>query len=777
MNLEQAIKKYEVGLREDVIWSYKDADEYIYINEEDEDLQKWRIKMPEPPDWAKLKNFGKHARDQVFVYEQMPQRLENLVNEIKVKIDNRRNHHFSEPQIERMFHKTLWDTLRMKKRDYEDEIEWIQAQWYYLLNGQWQMIHGKPVYIDGWNFAFLNYWPLEGTGKLPDYRQRDMKWFHAQRYAYTTTETVDYDEILDENGGVTYKIALLEDGTLRMRDMGHRTSFGTNNLKGRRVGETSKTACINYFIAIINFDVNCGLQGNLESTASDIYEEKLLYAFNKLPFFFVPMMPTNNNSTGLFFAGLRSKGGLNSKVGFATTSRKEFYDQKRLDFIQVEEAGKTKLEDCIVRHGVLKRCVAEGALIKGLMIYCSTAEDMDHNSGQKFEALSYDSFFEERLINGQTKSGLLVVYFPYYEAYAGFINKWGEPIINTPTEEEIPSMAIIKRNQKGEIMGAKEYLESIEEDLKKKGALRELAQHQRQHPNRFRECFALAIAGSNFNIDILKDRITELKIMKDKKIIIGDFYWLGAKYESKVAFIENPQGKWYVSRQLGSLETNQSINYDGFNRMPRFDSGFILSADAYRFDETDTFRESQGGIAVFEMYNPTLDGDKENAKDYVSERFVATYLGRELTKELYAEEVLKAALYYNALVYPEINVTIVQDVFLKLGYRGYLHFDVDDNGYKKKNCGFNTAGPIIKQKMFTYVDTWINLHAHKTYHRRLLEECLLIRGPKYTKDFDLFVSMAGALLGAHSKYTEYIRRFSDADGVEVGSFWGKSESA
>ncbi len=772
MNLEQAVKKYEIGLREDVAWSYQDAEEYIYINDTDEDLQKWRIKMPEPPDWGRIQNFGKHALDQFFVYEERPHRLDSLVEQVENEMNKRRNYHNTEPVIERMIYHGIWDTLRSKRKDYEEEIKWIQSQWYYMLNGKWIMIKGKPVYLSNWNWFYLNYWPLEGTGQLPEYRWRDMKWFHAQRYAYTTTETVDYDEHVTASGDVKYNMVLLEDGTPRMKDLGHKTVYGTNNLKGRRVGETSKTGAINYCIAITGTDRNCGLQGNQESTASDIYEEKILYAFYKMPFWFVPQMPTNNNATGLFFAGLKGKGGLNSKLGFATTARKEYYDQKRLDFIQIEEAGKTKLENIIDRNGVLKRCIAEGALIKGFMIYNSTAEDMDHDSGQRFETLSYDAMFEDRLISGQTKSGLINVYFKFYEAAKGFIDPWGFPIIESPTPEQLPTMSVKKKNKKGQIMGAKEYYESIEADLKKRGDLRGLAQHQRQHPNSFRECFALAVAGSNFNIDLLRDRITELKHQRDRKVITGNFVWTGPKHHSKIDFVENPEGKWKVSHRLPIQQTNLSMLYDGFNKMPRFNSGFIVSADAYRFDETDSYRESKGGIAVYEMYNPAVDGEKTDVKDYHSCRFVATYCYREETKELFAEEVLKVALYYNGLVYPEINVPVVQELFNRKGYRGYLLFDVDENGVKRKNSGFNTAGGQIKQKMFTYIDTWINLHGNKCEHRELLEQCLLIRGPKYTKDFDLFVAMAGCLLGDESRYAEYVRSFSDIEGIEIGDWYG-----
>lgn len=772
MELREAITKYSIHLREDVTWSYQEADKYIYINEEDEDLQKWRIEMPECPDWARLENFGKHANEQVFVYEEMPHRLISLRDEVERRVRKSKSYRDTDMSIHKKIHQELWETLKKQRLDYKSEINWIQYQWYYRLYGKWIMIHGKPVYIDGWQWFFLNYWPLEGTGELPEYRERDMKWFHAQRYAYNCTETIDYDEIINESGKLKLRPHILEDGTIRMKNVGYRTVFGTNNLKGRRVGETSKTCAINYCIGTMGRDKICGIQGNVESTASDIYEEKLLYAYNRMPFFFVPEFQNLYNTSGLTFAGYNGRSGLNSKIGYATTARKEYYDQRRLDFYHGDECGKLFLENLIDRHGVVKRCCTEGAIIKGFMVYTSTAEDMEADAGQLFEQLSEDSMFEQRLSNGQTKSGLINVYFPMYESYKGFIDKFGEAITGEISESDIQYMEIVKKNDQGKVMGAQEYLESIEKDLADKGDLRGLAQHQRQHPKRFRECFSLAMAGNNFNTDILKQRLNDLKFQRDKKIRRGNYVWSGEKFNSPVVFVDDSEGKWDVSQQLSAQQTNQHITYDGVNKMPRFDSGYIISADAYRFDETDGYRESKGSVAVYEMYNETIDGEKNDARDYVSDRFVATYLFREKTKDLFAEEVLKAALFWNGLVYPEINVAIVQEFFFRRGYRGYLHFDVDDMGLKKKNCGFNTAGPVIKQRMFTYVDTWINIHAHKCEHKTLLEECLMIRGPKSTKDFDLFIAMAGCLLGSASKYTEYIRRFGDTEGVEVSGFWG-----
>ena len=125
------------------------------------------------------------------------------------------------------------------------------------------------------------------------------------------------------------------------------------------------------------------------------------------------------------------------------------------------------------------------------------------------------------------------------------------------------------------------------------------------------------------------------------------------------------------------------------------------------------------------------------------------------------------------MAYPEANLGIEQEFFVNNGYRGYLLFDVDpETGNKKKNSGFNSAGPSIKQKLFSHADTFINFHGRKCKHSRILEDYLGIRDPKYMKDFDLFVASTACLLGATSRYTKFMRRFSDTGTVDVSKFWG-----
>ena len=77
----------------------------------------------------------------------------------------------------------VWMYLQANKEEYKDEIYWIKTQWYHRFNGKWYFIKGKPTFLNGWHWYFLNYYYLL-TGKLPEYRDRDRRWFIVQEYLY-----------------------------------------------------------------------------------------------------------------------------------------------------------------------------------------------------------------------------------------------------------------------------------------------------------------------------------------------------------------------------------------------------------------------------------------------------------------------------------------------------------------------------------------------------------------------------------------------------------------
>lgn len=768
MNLKQAVKKY--GRRFPIVTEYEDYDKYIYVNDGDPDLQKWRVAMPDPPDWDKISGFGLKPRDQFFQTEKFPSRLTLLIDNIKKSCQKKRLKKDSDFEVERKIYNETWTTLENKSHDYRDEIDWIKTQWSYRIHGKWYFINGKPYYINGWNWFYLNYFNLEGVG-LPDFRYRDLKFFHAVRYSYTTTETIDY-KVVKKDGEDVREIQFLDDGTLKMKNVGTRTSYGINALKGRRIGETSKAMCINYCIATDNIDANCGIQGNNENTAESIYNDKLLYAFNKMAFFFVPEMPNYYTNSGLHFSGLHGKGGLNSKISFATTAKKSFYDQKKLSFIHLDEVGKVRLEKVSDRHDVVKLCCSVGVKITGLLLNTSTSDELESEAGQEFERLSLSSMFEDRMPNGQTKSGVFNLWFNITESMDGFIDQYGFGIEDNPKDYQIPYMSIVENDEDGNVMGAKAYVAKMEREYADAGDLKSLSLYQRQHPASFRKCFSLAAMGSNFNTKVLQERVVELKFDKESRVRKGNFVWVGQPFESKVEFVDDINGPFNVSWMPPKGQESRTAYGDG-ERIPDFDLGVVISADPYRFSQTDSHRQSKGGIAAFRMFDERVDGDKD-VRDYETENFVCTYCHREENIDAFSEAILRCAVFYNALVFGENNVGNVQDFFTRVGYRNYLMYSVDpETGVRKKNAGFSSASASIKPKLFTLMDTWINLHAHKTHHADILEDCLQIKDFQSTKDFDLFVAACGALLASKNRYADIVKRFSGVakDGVDVKGWW------
>lgn len=754
MRFKEAVNRYR-GARHSFIQGYKDPEQFIYINTDDEVLQKWRVELPECPEWHYIVNFGLNAEDQFFKYEEYPIELKNLEEKIRDEVLSNPLKDEREFGAENRIRENIIRTLELEKRNYEDEIDWIRSQHWKRTYGEWQFINGRPYYIPPWQWGYLNYCKLEGrtdNDGLPDFRYRDYKWFWAQHYLSTTTDIPD----LDENGA----LQLMEDGTPRMKRTKLRTSFGSNNLKGRRVGESSKASWINFDIATTKYDAYCGIQADTGDTAEQIYTKKLIYFYERLPFFMVPEVPSFQHSKELNFRSRKKAKGLYSKIDHATKADKSFYDSERLDYYHGDEIGKVVGGiDVSDRHDVVKRCMQPGIYINGFMVYTSTAENMDSDSGKKFEEMSMDSMFEQRGPDGRTKSGLINVYFDISESYEGFIDRYGFPIIDTPVVGyQAEDVGTIQHNDKGEIIGCRDYLESIKQRYIKDEDYKKLAGFKRKNPSSFKECFALAAMNQLFNSKKIQDRYEEIQF--SNTVQVGDLVWVNG-IGSKVEFRNTPNGRFKISSEVPEDKRSRWIQ-EGEYRRPLYGSVYIASTDAYRYELTDSWRQSDGAGAVLYKYDPDQDEGKPTI-EWTSKKFVCTYCNRPPTKEEYCDDMLRMCVYYGAMLYPEMNVPDVVDYFRQKKYDGYLLYDVDrSTGKKKVNPGFTISGKAgnMKINMFNDVDNFVETHIDRCDHPEILQELLMIPGPEYMKDYDIFTVVAGCLKGERSVMIDAVNRFN-----------------
>ena len=1150
MNFCDAAIKYTDDIPVDIFSHYQDADKYIYININDEDLQKFRIEMPEPPDWKEIEGFGLPYRDQRFQYEQYPADLKALEREVRSRVLRNKKKTDSNFSIERDIQDGIWDELETHSVKHAKLIEWIRKQWSHRIYGKWYFIKGKPYYVCGWNWMYLNYYSMEGgtgQGSLPEFRYRDWKWFHAQQYAATTNETVDCDD--DGN------VIVLDDGTLKMRKMSTRTVVGTNNLKGRRVGDSSKTGNIDMDEATGNIESINGLQADTEENARKIYERLIKYPFLRLPFFFKPKMPSLNiasqislmdsnlidglnsivdyrasgetkydgsrvnlywadecfgkdtkvlmfngetkniqdivvgdfligedgkrkrvlntvsgidemyyveykkgtgfacngdhilqtyysrhektvkkeikvrdffnkpystkkansmyKSNGVYFkkekhvldpyfvglfigAGLRNDIGICSvdneiikychsfaskhgckivtrdinhnfirdrsivlheedtvigvydnyvdlhkktgisrsmcvyaekknnglihgkyriesrngnniikqnlkklglleekiipkeylidsydnrmmllagiidsdgylykkkgnpygyeitqnsektsndivflaqSLGFYATCNSKKASMKRSDgttyknivyrvciygdlykipciverkkanrfhyhknrrnplrfgfnviktgidryygvtvdggsfllndFTVVHNCGKTLEANTLKRHEIVIRTLTPGAKINGLMIYTSTAEEMDADAGKNFEEITLQSMFDKRGVDGRTKSGLINIYFSIEESFEGFIDPWGFPIIDNPTDPDvINSMAIIEKNDNGEVMGVREYLIRKEEEFVEQEDLVGLSSFQRKNPKSFRECFSNASHNLFFNRKILTTRLTQIKF--NNNIRVGNLINTG---NDIVEFIDDPNGRFKFSMQLDGSKRNLMINQGRLKR-PRYNDIFVASCDTYRVSQTDSRRKSLGSGAVRWKFDKNIDTPDKDISERETGKFVCTYLYRPDTLDEYCQDMLNMCIYWGALMYPENNIPVVQEYFVRNGYSGYLLHDVDSrNGKLKVNAGWTTGGKGgIKDELFNIGADWVNLYASECKHPEILQEFLQIRSLDNMKDRDLFVSVVGCLKAEQSLYVDYVRK-SSTDRISLDGWY------
>ena len=204
---------------------------------------------------------------------------------------------------------------------------------------------------------------------------------------------------------------------------------------------------------------------------------------------------------------------------------------------------------------------------------------------------------------------------------------------------------------------------------------------------------------------------------------------------------------------------------------PMYPGQFTLGADPFRFRNQQEERIgkelkktaglSDGGIAVLWNYDASIDANKKMS-DWESYKFVLTYRYRTSNTDEYNEDVLKAAIYYGAMVYPETNVPTTYEYFIRHKFGGYLIYDIDANGKMKDKPGSDTLDSN-KQEIFTLWRDYIDFRCHKEDHVDLLMELKTIRRTDQMRHFDLLVAGGMALKGAKSPYSGIISRVEEHD--------------
>jgi hypothetical protein len=367
---------------------------------------------------------------------------------------------------------------------------------------------------------------------------------------------------------------------------------------------------------------------------------------------------------------------------------------------------------------------------------------MERGGGKAFKHQAGMSNYFQRTPNGQTRSGLANLFIPAHEGLQGFIDQYGNSIVDKPTKEQAEYI--------GRKIGAKEYLMNRRKGYIDAGDYEGLSGEVRRYPMSFTECFRTASKASGFNMQKLETYIDKLRFRpKSEMPVEGDFVWLNGERDTKVIFIPKKGGKFKLSHQLNDDESNRKY-WDEITGTwkPGNTQWGVAGGDPFKFNVTEGNRKSKGGGAVVRK-GKIKDGDFS-----MKRKFVCTYSNRTYNKYGYAEDMLMMCVYFGVSMFPEINVDLLWDYFEQRGYEGFLLYRVDPKTFQQQKTPGANTNEKIKQEIFTEYMNFIEFEAVEENHIELLEECRDIGGPEEMTDYDLFSAGGYALLGTAGIYDE-----------------------
>jgi hypothetical protein len=551
-------------------------------------------------------------------------------------------------------------------------VNYIEEQFDYREQGYWFMNNGKPTYITGAHWFYLQ-WSSIDVG-YPDYRE-------ANRILYLFWEACKAD---DRCYGIIY-------------------------LKIRRSGFSfmASSECVN--TATLAKDSRVGILSKTGPDAKKMFTDKVVPINSKLPFFFKPVMDgMDKPKTELSYRIPASKitkrnmhevqeeemTGLDTTIDWRNTDDNS-YDGEKLLLLIHDESGKwVKPVNIKINWRVTKTCLRLGKKIIGKCMMGSTSNALS-KGGQNFKDMYHDSNINHRNANGQTKSGLYSLFVPMEWNMEGFIDRYGMPVLKTPA---IPVRGIDEIWIK---VGAIDYWEAEVEGLKSDADA--LNEYYRQYPRTESHAFRDESKQAMFNLTKIYQQIDYNDSQMDSySVIRGSFHWRNGEKDTEVVFTPDPKGRFLINWTPPKGMQNNVVQRNG-NKYPGNEHLGAFGCDPYDISAVVGGRGSNGSLHGMTKYH--MD-------DAPTNQFFLEYIARPQTAEIFFEEVLMACIFYGMPVLAENNRPRLLYHFKNRGYRGFSlnrpdkHFSKLSNTEKELG-GIPNSSEDIKQAHASAIETYI----------------------------------------------------------------------
>ena len=571
--------------------------------------------------------------------------------------------------------KTIFDWKQYPDDFKEKWYAYIDREFARRHEGYWFNNKGKATYITGTHYMYLQ-WSKIDVGQA-DFRE-------ANRLFYIFWEACKADT----------------------------RCYGMCYLKNRRSGFSFMASGETVNLATISSDARYGVLSKSGSDAKKMFTDKIVPISVNYPFFFKPIQDgMDRPKTELAYRvpasrftrrkldsneQLEELEGLDTTIDWKNTGDNS-YDGEKLKLLVHDESGKWEKPDNILNNWrVTKTCLRLGSRIIGKCMMGSTSNALD-KGGRNYKKLYDDSNVTRRNRNGQTSSGLYSLFIPMEWNYEGYIDSYGLPVFETPTEK--------KKGPDGfpiEI-GVIEHWENEVDGLKNDpDALNEL---YRQFPRTEKHAFRDETKQSLFNLTKIYEQIDYNEDLKHSNVVTqGNFQWEDGIKDTSVMFVPSNQGRFYVSWVPNKDQQNRVLVKNG-RKFPGNEHMGAFGCDSYDISGTVDGRGSKGSLHGLTKFS--MDDAPPNL-------LFLEYIARPQTAEIFFEDVLMACIFYGMPILAENNKPRLLYHFKRRGYRGYSMNRPDKTMHKlsvteKEIGGIPNSSEDVKQAHAAAIEAYIEM--------------------------------------------------------------------
>ena len=586
-----------------------------------------------------------------------------------------------------------WDEFDKKKKDDESEFynenleEFKKQEWDRRLNGFWYMNNGKPLFLTGLHYLYLQWWPID-IG-YPKFRMPDLEKFYFMDYCIQDPLCMGMLEVTKRRFG---------------------KSFVAGLFVSEYITRTKMT--------------NGGIQSKTGSDAKKFFAKTVVNPFRRLPKFFRPeydmslgvnpkseMRFQKTNVRGKKAEESIDKDELGSVIDFQSADAVA-YDGQKLHRYVADECGKTTEVNVYDRHEVVRYCLLddEGQII-GKALYTTTVEKLTTEKDgvqDAFKLLWEESNQDKRQDNGTTSSGL-------YRFFMSAKRTRNFDDFGFPDEDKTLDMILADR-------------ETV------KNNPRALSARVRKEPLTIDEAFSTDSDKCIFNVMNIGARESYLKdnpVLKRHILFYRDI--------DQIVRWRNITDKeedfhWVITQFPKQGEENKHV-YDIKTRKPSRTSDGAIAIDGYSNSQGGKYGSKASAWIGrrYDLLNPETTG-----------KAIGHLYGRPQIKETLHEQVLLAAEFYGYQAWYEHNSDDYLSYFRDRGRVGYLGsypmstIDPSKRETADRHKGFPTT-PFSLTKQTDVGIMYFESHIDSIDFENLLEDAKKF-DPNNRTDFDITVS-------------------------------------